>query len=429
MRNKIAKWLRRIYLKKEDSFVFYLFEENPDLSKELTGKNTGIYIHIPFCKSMCPYCPYYRIPYDKQLSRKFIEALSFEIRNFYQQLNRKIDVTSIYIGGGTPSLMIKELSPIIISLKKYFNFKKEIAIETTPSDINRGKIEMIKEAGIDYISLGIQSFQQKYLTLIGRNYNCKTALQSLELFKKYHFDLLNIDLIFAFPGQSINELLKDLQQAVEFSPSQITCYPLFTFPYSTVGKFKRLKEIKMPPIPVRRKMYYLIHDFLENHGYNLSSVWSFNKNKVKFYSSVTRDYYVGFGPSAGTYTGENFYFNVFSVKEYIEIAPHRKPLSLRMNVTQKMGKLFWLYWRLYETVIPKNNYKIIFKTDIYHDFGEFLKLIKFLNLIELENDEKIVLNKKGCHWIHLAQNFFALNYVNKIWSTCQNNLYPEVIRL
>ena len=425
----LTRLIRRLFLKDKDNFVFYQYEGNPNFNKELENKKTGLYIHIPFCKSMCPYCPYYRISYDKKLSHKFNGALCYEIENFYQNTNKEIDITSVYIGGGTPTLMIEELKPIIINLKKYFNVKGEIAIETTPSDINEDKLEKIKEAGINYISLGIQSFQEKYLKLIGRNYNSKTAFQSLKLLKKYHFDLLNIDMIFAFPGQEIEELIKDIKMAVEYSPSQITFYPLFTFPYTAIGKFNRLKKIKMPPIFTRKKMYYMIYDILKSYGYICSTVWSFSKDKKKHYSSVTRDYYIGFGPSAGTYTGKNFYFNVFSVEEYIKNASFRKPISLRMKITPKMERLFWLYWRLYETVIPKSEYKTIYKTEIYKDFGKILKLIKIFKFIELEDEEKIILNKKGCHWVHLAQNYFSLNYINKIWSICQNNLYPKMIKL
>lgn len=420
----ITKFIRDIFSEKTDEFTFYS-STGEDLYLD---KEAGLYIHIPFCKSMCSYCPYYKVFYNRELSQRFKSALISEIKEYSKKLKKR-SFTSLYIGGGTPTLMINDLKIILKEIKHCFDLNGILAIETTPGDITRDKINILKDIGINYISLGVQSFQQKYLTLIGRNYTSDRALSAVKLLKDYDFDTFNIDLIFAYPGENSPELLKDLQTTISFSPDQITCYPLFTFPYSTIGKYKKIRKLKMPSYFVRRRMYYSIHCFLEEHGYKRSSVWSFNRKKTKPYSSVTRDYYIGFGPSAASYTGKGFYFNTFSVDEYIKAVKRRKPIALEMKVSKKMEKLFWLYWRLYETAVPIKRYKKLFKENIYTDFKMILRTIKAFGFVQSEDDGSIVLNKRGCLWIHLAQNYFALNYVSKIWSAFQKNPWPGRVEL
>jgi hypothetical protein len=94
-----------------------------------------------------------------------------------------------------------------------------------------------------------------------------------------------------------------------------------------------------------------------------------------------------------------------------------------------MAKLFWLYWRLYETRIPYSKYREVFRTSIHHDFGSVLAAIRLLGMCSLEDEQGMVLNRRGCHWVHLAQNYFALDYVNKIWTTCQADPWPEWVML
>ncbi len=189
------------------------------------------------------------------------------------------------------------------------------------------------------------------------------------------------------------------------------------------------RALKMPPIKQRKEMYYMINDFFKEQSYYQSSVWGFNKEKNDAYSSVTRDYYIGLGAGAASYTGEGFYFNTFSVKEYIESVKKKLPIALKMKVSEKMRKLFWLYWRFYETNIPFEAYKQEFQRDIRKDLWFILNLITYLNWVDKKSGAEFILNKKGTHWIHLIQNHYALNYVNKIWPICQKTPWPRKIVL
>ena len=388
----------------------------------------GLYVHVPFCKNFCPYCPYFKKIYNQSNRSQYIEALKQEIDITYK-ISTDIKINSLYFGGGTPTLLDSDLVMIIQYLKSKFNISREIAIETSPTDLNKEKLESLKKAGVDSISIGIQSFKDNLLEKIGRNYDSKKAIDIIKLLKEISFDTLNVDMMFALPTQTIEDLKDDLTKIIEISPSQVTFYPLFTFPYTSVGKYKKINKVKMPNFFTRRKMYYLICEEMKKAGYQQSSVWAFKQEKTNKFSSVTRDFYIGFGPSAGTYTGKDFYFNTFSLEDYFNISHERKPVILKMPVNERMKRLFWLYWRFYETKIPKDNYKKLFNSDVKKDFRFLFFMLRILGFIEKENANNLQLNIKGIFYIHLIQNIFALNYVNKIWSVCQKTKSPEEIEL
>lgn len=417
--------IRNRFLDKSDDFIYRKFNHSKKIELK---ENSGLYIHIPFCKNTCPYCPYIKTTYNKELVQKYKNALLKEIDLYYDNFGKK-DFTSLYIGGGTPTLMLNELDEILNHLYKSFNIKGDIAIETSPDQINIKMLKKLKQLGVNMISLGIQSFDNRSLKKIGRKYDLQTILKALGIVNSIGFDSVNIDLIFAIENQTIGSIKSDLQKAISYNINQITCYPLFTFPFTEIGKIKQLKKLKLPNHSQRKKMYYFINNFLNENGYSRTNVWSFINNTQNNYSSVTRDYYLGLGTSSGSYNGEIFYFNTFSIPEYIKSVNSKLPISISMNISKKLEKYFWLYWQIYNTTINKNNYKKLFHSDLKKDFGIFLNIFKMMGFIENEKENIIKLNTRGSHWIHLVQNYYALEYVNKIWSVSKTNPWPDQIKL
>ncbi len=424
-RAMIARLFRRVVSSPSDDYSFYA-DDGRGLC--LQGGDFGLYLHIPFCISLCPYCPYKRVRYRKDLVARFIPAVVSEVKEWRERIGN-YRFNSLYIGGGTPTLVLEEIEEVLNALKTAFSLDGPVAIETIPSDVTIAKARRMKQLGIEYVSLGVQSLHRKNLRLLGRDYHDQRAHEAIAVLSEARFRLLNVDLMFAFPGESIDELLEDLRDIVVYEPQQITCYPLFTFPYTAVGTHKRRRRLIMPPMRLRRRMYYAICRFLHEHGYRQSSVWSFTRGPNGPYSSVSRNYYVGLGPSAATYTGDAFYFNTFSVREYIEAARERLPIALKMQVSHRLEKLFWLYWRLYEIEVPKREYQELFKADFPWDFELLLRLLELLGFGRKEFGDRFVLSSRGAHWIHLLQNQYALNYVNTIWSICQVIPWPNKVRL
>ncbi len=420
-RTLLKEKIRQYYIGSDQQFIF-----KPTQSIHLPEiKEIDLYVHIPFCKNMCPYCPYNKITYDEKLVQPFLAALLSEIDQ-YSALVGRITVPSLYIGGGTPTNIIDELGVILNHLKEKYHLTGDIAIETNPNDVNEYVVDRLKEYGVNLISLGIQSFQDKYLRFIGRNYNAQILKPAMELLLKHDFKTINVDLMFALPGQSSSDVISDIKKAMDLGANQITTYPLFTFPYSKAGEFMRLKKIKMPQFIDRRKMYKAIYEYCLQQGFERISVWGFKKGHAPRFSSVTRDQYIGFGPGAGSYVGNGFYFNTFSVLHYIEMCLNNKlPTALKLDVTETLSKYYWLYWRLYDTYVPKKQLWEIFDRND-KKLKRSLILTKVLRMYE-EDDDFFRLTERGCFWIHLIQNYFVLHYINKVWYNAMKRPWPPEI--
>jgi oxygen-independent coproporphyrinogen III oxidase len=418
----ITKSIRRILIGKQQSFVFT--RQNNPAFPPLAAIN--LYIHIPFCKNICPYCPYNRIKYDKNLAGIYTQAILKEIEQYHIKLGR-IEISSIYIGGGTPTTITDELGIILKSVREKFKVTGDICIETSPGDLNEDIITKLKAFGTGLISLGVQSFDDGCLKALGRNYDSAQVHSAVNLLLAANFKSVNIDLMFTLPGQNLKNVLEDLKEALRLGVTQVTVYPLFTFPYSSIGQYLKIKGVKMPNLFRRRKMYKEIHNFLRNNEYSRISVWGFKKGDAPGYSSVTRDTYIGLGAGAGTRLPGLFYFNTFSVNEYIETALSGKlPIAFSMDISPTLGKYYWLYWRFYETRIDKKQLKDQFGKDIKIKW--FFNAARLLGLLK-ENREEFELTERGSFYIHLIQNYFVLNYINKVWSAAMKTPWPDKIKI
>jgi len=416
----ITRAIRRIAVGIEQEFVFRQRENIvlPPLEK------IDLYIHIPFCKSLCPYCPYNRIKYDKNLAGPYTEAVLKEIEQYYLRLGR-IEVSSLYIGGGTPTTLIDELGVIIESIRNKFNVTGDICIEASPGDFTGDIASKLRRFGVDMISLGVQSFNDTCLKALGRNYDAAKARSAVDLALASDFKSVNVDLMFILPGQSINNVLDDLKKVVEKGVNQVTVYPLFTFPYSSISKYRKTRGVKMPNVFKRRSMYRAIHGFLLQNGYHRVSVWGFKKGESPNYSSVTRDTYIGIGAGAGSRLPDTFFFNTFSVKDYIKTAlTGRLPIAIAMSMTRNLQMYYWLYWRFYETGIDRQHLREMHGEDMKARL--LFKVIKSLGFSR-QNGNRVELTERGAFYVHLMQNYFTLGYINKVWTEAMHEPWPEKI--
>ncbi len=423
LQENITRAIRTYFTGKESHFVF----RHADTMDACELSKIHLYLHIPFCKNLCPYCPYNKVPYDRYLASEYTNALLHEI-DLYSQRWGSPDITSIYIGGGTPTLLCEELDIILEKLRKTFRITGEICIETNPDDISEKVLCNLKAIGADLVSVGVQSFQDRFLRFIGRAYSSSRIDESLAKMVQAGFSSINVDLLFALPEQTIGHVTYDLQKALDAGVHQITTYPLFTFPYTSIGHYLRLKQVRMPPLSLRKTLYFHIHDYLSKRGFEQVSVWGFKQGGASRYSSVTRDGYLGLGAGAGSHLPSGFYLNTFSVREYISrCLSSRFPTALSMHFTPTMQQYFWLYWRFYDTYIPKTELFERFDRDD-KKLHRLLDLFKRFHLIN-EHDDAFQLTLNGAFWIHLLQNYFSLRYIDKIWSIAMNEAYPAEIVL
>ncbi len=212
---------------------------------------TSLYLHVPFCRHACPYCPYTKVRYDEALLDGFTNAALSEV-DWWAQAAGPCEITSIYVGGGTPTLALESVARVVDRVRSRFKVSGDLAIETSPADLDEAAVSRLKQMGVALVSLGVQSFQDAHLKAIGRSYGPRTAEGALELLASAGFASVNADLMFALPGQSAADLVADLDRAADLGASQVTAYPLFTFPYTPVGRAPGISASARAPGPICR---------------------------------------------------------------------------------------------------------------------------------------------------------------------------------
>jgi len=336
------------------------------------------------------------------------------------------EITSVYIGGGTPTLALGSIARVLARVRERFRLTGDICIETNPADVDRAMVRRIHEAGITLVSLGVQSFRSQNLATLGRRYAPSVAERALALLAQGGFVSVNADLMFALPGQSADDVIADLTRAAQLGANQVTTYPLFTFPYTSVGAYLRLTAVRMPNLRVRRAHYRAIGEWCAENGFERVSVWGFKRGAMPRYSSVTRDGYIGVGPGAGSHLPDGFVLNTFDLDSWIHaIHAGRTAIALRMPFAGEMSGWWWLYWRFYDTRIPLDDLDAALGNDA-PKAGWWLRVVERIGLAVRKNGY-LELTEPGAFWLHLAQNHFALSYVNTLWTEARRRPWPQAV--
>lgn len=399
----------------------FVFKQQQDFLPDFNVSNLGVYIHIPFCLKLCDFCPYYKIKYDQELMDKYVDSVIREIqlvaeRSFYS----KKELTSLYFGGGTPGLLGSKIIDINNEIDKHFEILGHRGIELNPSDVKDDNIDILQRAGIDIVSLGIQSFSSRHLNILGREK--LNLVSSLNLLGKSSFRAVDVDLIFGIPGQSCEDLITDFKIAADNGATQISTYPYIDFSYA---------NNKNKPLGLRykKKMLEELIKTSEEKGFIRTSVWTFTKKNVPIYSSVTRDNFIGFGASATSLGQSDFKVNVFSVKEYINtIKKGQIPTNINLHFNQRSRGLYWLFWRTYNGKISGNDYYNLFKRSITKDFGISLKIGVILGLLKRTHNNWN-LTEKGSYYFHIIEQLYTHQYIDKTWRLSMTNPWVKELKL
>lgn len=280
----------------------------------------GIYIHIPFCKKSCHYCNFH---FSTSLKDKedMIKAINKEI---YQKAILNNDkVSTIYFGGGTPSILdVEEINLIIENIYKNFNVGKniEITIEANPDDLSKHKLNDLSKTKINRISIGVQSFIDKELKIMNRVHDSKKAIKSIEMAKKY-FNNISVDLLYGVPDSSIKSWNYNLDTISSFNINHISAYALTVEPKTALESFINKSILSMPDEDLVYSQYKLINEKLSSKNFINYEVCSFaqkdffSKNNSAYW---LRKKYIGIGPSAHSFDGESRSWNISNNKKYID---------------------------------------------------------------------------------------------------------------
>ena len=282
----------------------------------------GVYIHIPFCKRKCYYCDFVSYPEKYELQGKYIDKVIQEIEE-----NKKIlqdnNVTTIYIGGGTPSSIKPELIKRI--LNEIYNYTeinniKEITIEVNPGTATKNNLQLYKNCGINRISIGLQSTNNDILNEIGRIHNFNQFLDTYKWAREAEFKNINVDLMIGIPNQTLDDVKTSLEKVVSLKPEHISVYSLIVEDETPMKKLIESGKLKLPDEEDERNQYKYTKNFLELNGYKHYEISNFAKPGFESKHNLNcweQKQYIGLGVAAHSYINGVRYSNTISLEEYL----------------------------------------------------------------------------------------------------------------
>jgi coproporphyrinogen III oxidase-like Fe-S oxidoreductase len=374
------------------------------------GEQISLYIHIPFCRKLCPFCCFNRYLFNAEKARDYFVNLRHELDIYIQ---RGFSFSDFYFGGGTPTILMEELLSFIAYLKQKFEVRN-ISLETTPQEITPEMVAKLKKAGINRLSLGVQSFDEEMLKSMGRTLcTAKEAKQKLRL-ALGQFETVNIDLIFNFPFQTVEKFYSDIKTFKELDVNQVTFYPLMPSPHKKSALERRFAKVDNSR---EKRFYNLILGEIYDQGYHASTVWCFSQGDrmIDEYIVNYADY-IGIGAGSVSLVNGIFYVNSFSLEKYAEyLNKDRLPIARWRKLSEKEYYRYYLLTKLFGTKVNKEQFKQQFGADIYQKLGIELRLLKLASAIT-ETSSEIRVKRSGMYTVSvMMREFFAgLNTLREI---------------
>jgi len=419
MRRLLPQILRLLISGKTSPFVF----EPQAVVRPTKPSSINLYIHLPFCRQLCPFCPYVKEVYKPATSAAYQQAIIKELES-YRGLWGEVNVESVYFGGGTPTLTPEIVTETLGWIKGNFRLGSEIGVEVHPRNASRSLLESLKKSGVSLVSLGIQSFNDRLLKVLGRDYDSQLAKEACRRALEAGFATADIDLIFAIPTQTREEVRADINYACELGVEQISTYPLIFFSYLPFKRQMGRAKIALPGWREEREMLKVAVKTASEAGYQRTAVWSFGKPPAMRYTTVTKESFVGIGVSATTMMGDYFSVNTFSVPEYIRTAEKglRPALATRLDTRDKMA--YWLFWRGYDLAIDTDKLKAIFDRGLPFHIQGLLSLLRRLGAAKREGDT-FYLTERGAYLFHLIEKEYTHAYLERLWGACLKEAWPQ----
>ena len=319
---------------------------SPEISGAgIRGEELGgisLYVHIPFCRSLCPFCCFNRYLFQEDLARRYFVDLKREI-DLYSR--RGFRFSSVYFGGGTPTVLMDELAGVIGLLRERFMIS-QVSLETTPRELTALNIAMLQDIGVNRLSVGVQSFEEPVLKTMGRVNGPADEVKARLLAAQGRFETLNVDFVFNFPGQTVEQFAADVAAFRELGIDQATFYPLMASPHkkdTLERKFNRVDNSR------ERRFYEVIMEQLYRGGYSASTAWCFSRGEHMIDEYIIEyDDYVGVGAGSVSIVAGEFYANSFSLDRYHEMtAVGRLPIIGRRRLSAKENLRYYLLTKLF----------------------------------------------------------------------------------
>jgi coproporphyrinogen III oxidase-like Fe-S oxidoreductase len=366
------------------------------------GRKIQLYIHIPFCRVLCPYCSFHRVAFDETLAREYFKALRHEL-SLYR--DKGFDFYEVYIGGGTPTILMDELSTTLKHISSIFS-PQDISVETNPDMLNRDAISALSDMGAGRISVGVQTFQDNILKLIGRYDKYGSGDELKEKISKVIgiAKTLNIDMIYNYPVQTREDILSDIKILNDVNPDQITFYPLMI---SDRTRLTMKKIMGRQSLAKEHDFYSLITSGLAS--YKPVSAWCFSKSNAMIDEYVTsNEDYLGAGSGAFGLVNGSIYANTFSITSYIDSLNNSKlPVYAKKNFSKKELMRYMFLMGLFGLKMPRSSFINKFGNDPWKMLTLECLFFSLTGAIKTTHDD-LVLTEKGRYlWVIMMKEFFT----------------------
>ena len=369
-------------------------------------KKLGIYVHIPFCKRKCAYCDFISFSGKQKLIPEYIESVIKEIKN-YKIEKDKYEIKTIYFGGGTPSIIeSKYIVEILKTIKEEFNVlnNAEITIEVNPGTVDKQKLKDYIDAGINRISIGLQSTRSELLKLVGRIHSYSQFLEVYNLAREVGFNNINIDLMIGLPVQRLKDVETDLERIINLKPEHISVYSLIVEEGTRLEERIKNDELYLPSEELERKMYWRVKETLEQNGYKHYEISNYAKPGFESKHNVScwnQEEYIGIGIAAHSYIDKKRYANTDEFEEYFDWPENSQIIYEKQTKEDEMKEYMLLSLRKIEGV-KISEFKNKFIENPIYLYKEILNQLVGKELVEIDIDN-IKLTQKG------------INLANQVW--------------
>lgn len=369
------------------------------------GQRHMLYLHVPYCVVLCPFCHFHRVRFKKDSAERYFESLRREIQIVS---NAGFLFDELYVGGGTPTVLPDDLARTI-ELVRLLHSPRAISVETNPDDVEDEKIECLREVGVNRLSVGVQSFDDELLREMQRIERYGSGTQIIDRLKRASgaFETINIDMIFNFPHQTEASLRKDLDILIdEVNADQVSYYPLMAASSTrrtmreTMGRVDFSRE---------RRFFELIVDRMLGAGYLRSSAWCFSRQPGMFDEYIVKnEEYVGLGSGSFSYVHGKLFASTFSINHYIRLVAAGRPGTMQAReMSQRDQMHYYLLMRLFSGSLDLEEAEQRFQGRFQKKLRPELSLLRAIGAVRRGGDQ-LTLTESGAYlWVVLMREFFS----------------------
>jgi oxygen-independent coproporphyrinogen-3 oxidase len=369
----------------------------------------GLYVHVPFCHSFCPFCPYNKTIFQETLAESYFAALTDEAGQYLDHINSPF--TSLYIGGGTPTLCLDQLAHLL----KRIPVTGERAIEVLPSHATPENVALMRNSGINYISLGVQSFSDEILHHLGRPH---TAADNKRAFDQTlgQFECVDVDLIFDVSYDKQDIFIEDALTCFDAGVDQLSTYPLMRFGYTPFGKARHYPRRE-------HEVLRRLQGLAEARGYERRSVWTFNRIDAPNYTSITREFYLGIGAGAASYTGTQFLVNHFGLQPYVrKLQEEQLPVARQARLGRLKSALYYIFWQCYTGSIGLDRFAECFPAA--RGLRALIDILAWSGHLHIE-DGRAYLTAQGYDRYHDLERWITYHFIEPLWEDMMQEHEPK----